>query len=78
MQDISQEMFSITHYMYVFSHGMEEKDEWKKIEGGTEVMNVLSRSQNPGPLHPNHGSHRCKPLRIGDRIIAIPWVYEGL
>ncbi len=37
MQDISQEMFSITHYMYVFSHGMEEKDEWKKTEGGTKV-----------------------------------------
>ena len=28
--------------------------------------------------NPNHGSRRCKPLRIGDRITAIPWVHEGL
>ncbi len=27
---------------------------------------------------PSHVSRRCKPLRIGDGIAAMPWVYEGL
>ncbi len=34
----------------------------------------------PGtPLSPTPGSRRCKSLRIGDGITAIPWpwVYEG-
>ena len=35
---------------------------------------VLSQFQTQDPWHPNHGSRRCKPLRIGNGITVILWV----
>ena len=60
---------TLTHFLFFF--GKEEKDEWKKTEGGTEVM-LSCPDFEPGTPRSPTTCPVCKPLRIGDGIATIP------
>ena len=68
-------LLTLTPYMHFC--WKEIREGWMK-EDKEEEENTwcLLLIMNLWPLTPNHGSYRSKPL--GDRIAAIPWVYEGL